>query len=71
MTGHRRESFGEGFENICKAIKNISELKNIQIIYPVHLNPKVQEPVKRILGEVENIYLIPPQDYVPFIYLMK
>ena len=71
VTGHRRESFGKGFENICKAIKHISQLKDIQIIYPVHLNPKVQEPVKRILGEIENIYLIPPQDYVPFIYLMK
>ena len=71
VTGHRRESFGDGFENICKAIKYIAEKNNIQIIYPVHLNPMVQEPVKRILAKVDNIYLIPPQDYVPFIYLMK
>jgi len=71
VTGHRRESFGDGFENICNAIKYLAQLKNIQIVYPVHLNPKVQEPVKRILGNIDNIHLIPPQDYVPFIYLMK
>jgi len=71
VTGHRRESFGGGFENICKAIRKIAENKDIQIIYPVHLNPNVQEPVSRILNNIDNIYLIPPQDYVPFIYLMK
>jgi UDP-N-acetylglucosamine 2-epimerase (non-hydrolysing) len=71
VTGHRRESFGRGFENICSAIKYIAENNHIQVIYPVHLNPNVQEPVSRILGKVENVYLIPPQDYVPFIYLMK
>ena len=71
ITGHRRENFGEGFENICEAIKEIALLKNIQIIYPVHLNPNVQEPVIRILKGLSNIYLIPPQDYVPFIFLMK
>jgi len=71
VTGHRRESFGRGFENICSAIKHIAENNHIQVIYPVHLNPNVQEPVSRILGKVENVYLIPPQDYVPFIYLIK
>jgi len=71
VTGHRRESFGEGFENICLAIQKIAENQKIQIIYPVHLNPNVQEPVSRILGNLKNVYLIPPQDYVPFIYLMK
>lgn len=71
VTGHRRESFGSGFENICKAIKHIAQNNNVQVIYPVHLNPNVQEPVSRILNGVENIFLIPPQDYMPFIYLMK
>jgi len=71
VTGHRRESFGSGFVNICKALKNIAQNNNVQVIYPVHLNPNVQEPVSRILNGLENIFLIPPQDYVPFIYLMK
>ena len=70
ITGHRRENFGKAFENICNAIKLIAK-NNIQIIYPVHLNPNVQEPVNRILNGIDNIYLIPPQDYLPFIYLMK
>jgi UDP-N-acetylglucosamine 2-epimerase (non-hydrolysing) len=71
VTGHRRESFGGGFENICEAIKQIAEQNDVQVIYPVHLNPNVQEPVSRILNKIKNIHLIPPQDYVPFIYLMK
>jgi UDP-N-acetylglucosamine 2-epimerase (non-hydrolysing) len=71
VTGHRRESFGKGFESICKAIEFIAKDKSIQIIYPVHLNPNVQEPVNRILADSSNIYLIDPQDYVPFIFLMK
>ena len=71
VTGHRRESFGKGFENICHSIRLIAKNNNIQIIYPAHLNPNVQEPVKRILGDLSNIYLIKPQDYVPFIFLMK
>lgn len=70
ITGHRRENFGDSFENICKAIKDISNNKKLLIIYPVHLNPNVQEPVNRLLGSIKNIYLIPPQDYLPFIYLM-
>ena len=72
VTGHRRESFGQKFENIFNSIKKIVENNNnVQIIYPVHLNPNVQEPVSRVLGKIENVHLIPPQDYVPFVFLMK
>ncbi|OEU48376.1 MAG: UDP-N-acetylglucosamine 2-epimerase [Desulfobulbaceae bacterium S3730MH12] len=71
VTGHRRESFGEGFENICRALLHIAERKDIQIVYPVHLNPNVQEPVNRLLTQKENIHLIAPLDYLPFVYLMK
>ncbi|MFG6661048.1 non-hydrolyzing UDP-N-acetylglucosamine 2-epimerase [Sulfitobacter sp. 915] len=71
VTGHRRESFGEGFEKICYALRSICEAHpNVQVIYPVHLNPNVQQPVRRILSGVENIYLIEPLDYLPFVYLM-
>lgn len=72
VTAHRRESFGEGFENICQAIKEIA-LRNpgVQIVYPVHLNPNVQEPVYRIIGGVERIHLIEPLEYEPFVYLMN
>ena len=71
VTGHRRENFGEGFENICIAIKHIAENNNVQFIYPLHLNPNVLEPVNRILGKVKNVFLIPPQEYIPFVFLMK
>ncbi len=71
ITGHRRESFGQGFENLCEAIKQIASYPNVQIIYPVHLNPNVQEPINRILGNRNNIHLIPPLDYPAFIYLMN
>lgn len=71
VTGHRRESFGEGFENLCQAIRELANTNDIQLVYPVHLNPNVQEPVNRILGNLENVHLIPPQDYVPFVFLMK
>ncbi|MCV2886021.1 UDP-N-acetylglucosamine 2-epimerase (non-hydrolyzing) [Aestuariibacter sp. AA17] len=71
VTGHRRESFGGGFENICRAIKTLSERENVQVLYPVHLNPNVQEPVNRILNDVDNVFLIDPQDYLPFVYLMS
>lgn len=71
VTGHRRENFGEGFERICTALKRLSERADIQIVYPVHLNPSVQEPVQRILGDARNIFLIEPQDYLPFVYLMS
>jgi UDP-N-acetylglucosamine 2-epimerase (non-hydrolysing) len=72
VTGHRRESFGEGFERICEALVKVAK-SNLQdlILYPVHLNPNVQEPVNRILAGVDNIKLIEPQSYLPFIYLMN
>ena len=72
VTGHRRENHGEGFERICRALKRIAEDNTDRlIIYPVHLNPKVQEPVKRILSEVENVLLIHPLAYQDFIWLMN
>jgi UDP-N-acetylglucosamine 2-epimerase (non-hydrolysing) len=71
VTGHRRESFGDGFECICEALQNIAiQNPDCQLLYPVHLNPNVQEPVNRLLQDVDNIYLIEPQDYLPFVYLM-
>jgi len=71
VTGHRRESFGSGFEKICEALRNVA-IKNqdVQIVYPVHMNPNVQEPVYRLLKDIKNIFLIEPQDYLPFVYLM-
>jgi UDP-N-acetylglucosamine 2-epimerase (non-hydrolysing) len=72
VTGHRRESFGRGFEEICHALADIAaQHDDVQIVYPVHLNPNVSEPVNRILGHVENITLIEPQDYLPFLWLMN
>ena len=72
VTGHRRESFGGGFERICQALAQTAQQHpEVQILYPVHLNPNVQEPVKRLLGENPNIHLIEPQDYLPFVYLMN
>jgi len=71
VTGHRRENFGQGFINICEALKKIViRNPNIHIIYPVHLNPNVQKPVKNILSNVPNIYLIEPLRYEEFVYLM-
>ncbi len=70
VTGHRRENFGDGFTNICAALAEISMRDDVQIVYPVHLNPNVQEPVNRLLGSIPNIRLIEPQDYLPFVYLM-
>jgi UDP-N-acetylglucosamine 2-epimerase (non-hydrolysing) len=71
VTGHRRESFGDGFENICQALRELAKRDDIQIIYPVHLNPHVREPVNRLLKEIEHVHLIEPQDYLPFVYLMS
>ena len=72
VTGHRRESFGEGFERICQALATIARLyPDVDIVYPVHLNPNVQKPVRALLNGIANIYLIPPVDYLPFIYLMQ
>ncbi len=71
VTGHRRENFGTNFESMCLALRDIAEQREVQIIYPVHLNPNVQEPVNRILGSVPNVHLSSPLDYLPFVYLMK
>lgn len=71
VTGHRRENFGQGFEDICSALQQLSQRSDVQIVYPVHLNPAVQEPVNRILKSAENVFLIEPQDYLPFVYLMS
>lgn len=71
VTGHRRENFGEGFLNICKALKEIALAHpDKDIVYPVHLNPNVQKPVYELLSEVHNIHLIEPLDYLPFVYMM-
>lgn len=78
VTGHRRENFGEGFKNICLALKEIAQRNpDVTIVYPVHLNPNVQKPVfkilsskEKVLGNLRNIYLIEPLDYAPFVYLM-
>lgn len=71
VTGHRRENFGDGFENICQALKEIASANpDVEIVYPVHLNPNVQEPVHRILTDCQSVHLIEPQDYLPFVYLM-
>ncbi|EPL6456865.1 MULTISPECIES: non-hydrolyzing UDP-N-acetylglucosamine 2-epimerase [Providencia] len=72
VTGHRRESFGGGFERICHALAEIAQAHpDVQVVYPVHLNPNVSEPVKRILHDIDNIILISPQEYLPFVYLMN
>lgn len=71
VTGHRRESFGEGFENICTALKLIAKRPDVRIVYPVHLNPNVREPVFRILGNLDNVKLLEPLGYRHFVYLMN
>ena len=73
VTAHRRENLGEPLINICEALKEIAERypDEVQIVYPVHLNPKVQEPVYKLLGDVPNIKLLPPLDYLPLVHLMK
>jgi len=72
VTGHRRESFGSGFEEICHALLALArKYPNIMIVYPVHLNPMVREPVNRILKDVDSIYLIEPLEYLPFVYFME
>jgi UDP-N-acetylglucosamine 2-epimerase (non-hydrolysing) len=71
VTGHRRENFGAGFEAMCGALSDIAEDPDVQILYPVHLNPNVQEPVNRILGSNPRVKLIAPVDYLPFVFLMK
>lgn len=72
VTGHRRESFGNGFERICQALLDTAQtFPEVDIVYPVHLNPSVREPVNRLLAGIANIHLIQPLDYLPFVYLMN
>lgn len=71
VTGHRRESFGDGFQRICDAIVELASREDVNIIYPVHLNPNVKGPVEKRLGSLERVKLIPPQDYLPFVHLMR
>lgn len=72
ITGHRRENFGQGFENICLALKQLAELQpKVHFIYPVHLNPNVQKPVKLLLAGIDNVHLIAPLGYEPFVHLMQ
>ncbi len=71
VTGHRRESFGQGFLDICRALRTIAEAEpDAHIVYPVHLNPRVQEPVRAHLSDLANVHLLPPLDYAPFVRLM-
>lgn len=71
VTGHRRESFGDGFQRICDALVTLAQRDDVQIIYPVHLNPNVKGPVETSLGALERVSLIAPQDYLPFVHLMR
>jgi len=71
VTGHRRESFGDGFQRICDALARLAERDDMQIIYPVHLNPNVKGPIEERLDSLERVTLIPPQDYLPFVHLMR
>lgn len=71
VTAHRRENFGQPIENICHALRELAERGDVEIVYPVHLNPNVQEPVYRLLKGVQGITLLPPLDYLPLVHLMK
>lgn len=71
VTGHRRENFGDGFEQICQALADLAGRGDVQVVYPVHLNPNVQEPVRRILGNQAGVVLLEPLDYLPFVHLMS
>jgi UDP-N-acetylglucosamine 2-epimerase (non-hydrolysing) len=71
VTAHRRESFGDGFESICAALAELAQRDDVQIVYPVHRNPNVLDPVNRQLGNLDNVFLVPPLDYVPFVDLMR
>ncbi len=72
VTGHRRENFGDGFLQICEALRELaSAYPAVRFVYPVHLNPNVQEPVNRILSGLPNVHLVAPIDYEPFVYLLK
>ena len=71
VTGHRRESFGDGFAQICEALATLARRDDVEIVYPVHLNPNVRRPVEAALGALPRVHLIAPQDYLPFVYLME
>ena len=71
VTGHRRENFGDGFQEICEALRTLAVEPGLHVVYPVHLNPQVKNPVYRMLGSVNKIHLIDPLEYLPFVYLMK
>ena len=72
VTGHRRENFGEGFQQICEALKTIADQhSDVQIVFPLHLNPKVRDPVKRILSHLSNLHLVEPLEYPQFVHLMN
>ena len=71
VTGHRRENFGQGFEHICQALRQLVErYADVEVVYPVHLNPQVREPVNRLLAGIPRVHLIPPLEYLPFVFLM-
>ena len=71
VTAHRRENFGSGIEGICEALKKLARRDDVLVVYPVHPNPRIKEPVTRILGKVKNVKLLSPLEYLPFIYLMN
>lgn len=71
VTGHRRENFGSGVQELCKALSDLGEREDLQVVFAVHLNPNVKAPVEQALSDARNVYLIPPQDYLSFVYLMK
>ena len=71
VTAHRRENFGSGIEGICEALKQLAGREDVLVVYPVHPNPRIKEPVTRILGNVKNVKLLSPLEYLPFIYLMN
>ncbi|MBV8165722.1 MAG: UDP-N-acetylglucosamine 2-epimerase (non-hydrolyzing), partial [Alphaproteobacteria bacterium] len=71
VTGHRRENFGDGFEQICHALADLSRRDDVEIVYPMHLNPNVREPVNRLLADLPTVHLIEPLEYLPFVYLMN
>lgn len=70
VTGHRRESFGAGFQRLCRALRRLAGREDVRIVYPVHLNPNVQEPVREVLGDAANVHLLEPLEYLPFVALL-
>ena len=71
VTGHRRENFGRGFIRVCDALRQLASRSDVEIVYPVHLNPNVKDPIEQQLGRSDQIILTPPMDYLPFVALMK